>query len=144
VDAVLFTDWDGWSSNTALYNNIFYALGEGRIGHAVSRAKDGAHTSAPGFGESQKNLFDSNVYFGHIQAPEDAHALTADPEFAAPGRGALGRDSLKGYALQADSMARRSGVLVPENGGKDFLGTKLDKCAAIDRGAVQSTPCGER
>ena len=144
VDAVLFTDWDGWSSNTALYNNIFYALGEGRIGHAVSRAKDGAHTSAPGFGESQKNLFDANVYFGRIQVPEDAHALTADPEFAAPGRGTLGRDSLKGYALQADSMARRSGVLVPENGGKDFLGTKLDKCAAIDRGAVQSTPCGER
>ena len=144
VDAVLFTDWDGWSSNTALYNNIFYALGEARVGHAVSRAKDGAHSSAPGFGESRGNLFDSNVYFGRIEPPEDAHALRADPSFVAPGSGALGRDSLWGYALQADSRARQSGVLVPENGGKDFLGTKLDKCGAIDRGAVQSTRCGER
>jgi hypothetical protein len=144
VDAVLFTDWGGWPRNTAFYNNIFYASGEGRIGHAVSRAKDGAHTSAPGFGESRGILFDSNVYFGRIQPPEDAHAVTADPSFVAPGRGALGRDSLRGYALQVDSRARQSGVLVPENGSKDFLGTKLDKCGAIDRGAVQSTRCGER
>jgi hypothetical protein len=132
------------SSNTALYNNIFYASGEGRIGHAVSRAKDGAHSSAPGFGGSRGNLFDSNVYFGRIEPPEDAHALTADPSFVAPGTGALGRDSLRGYALRADSRARQSGVLVPENGGKDFLGTKLDNCGAIDRGAVQTTHCGER
>jgi hypothetical protein len=144
VDAVLFTDWGGWPSDTALYNNIFYALGEARIGHAVSRAKDGAHTSAPGLGESRGNKFDSNVYFGHIHPADDAHGLTADPSFVAPGTGTQGRDSLRGYALQADSKARKSGMLAPENGSSDFFGTKFDKCGAIDRGAVQSSRCGER
>jgi parallel beta helix pectate lyase-like protein len=144
VDAVLFTDWGGWSSNTALYNNIFYALGEARIGHAVSRAKDGAHTSAPGLGESRGNKFDFNVYFGRIHPADDPHGLTADPLFVTPGKGTQGRDSLRAYALQADSKARKSGMRAPENGDNDFFGTKLDKCGAIDRGAVQSSRCGER
>jgi hypothetical protein len=144
TDTVLFTEWGGWSSNTALYNNIFYALGEARIGHAISRAKDGAHTSAPGLGQSQRNKFDGNVYYGRIQAAEDAHALTENPKFVAPGKGAVGRDSLKGYALREHSKARQSGIVVPENGGSDFFGAKLDKCGVIDRGAVQSSRCGDR
>jgi hypothetical protein len=144
TNVLLFTDWTGWSSNTALYNNIFYALGEARIGHAVSRSKDGAHTFASGLGESRGNKFDANVYYGRIQAAEDAHALTEDPKFVAPGKGALGRESLKGYALGADSKALQSGIAVPENGGSDFFAANLDKCGAIDRGAVQGSRCGER
>lgn len=142
TDLILFTDWDGWSNNTAFSNNIFYVSGKARIGHAISRDKDGVHTSAPGWGESEQNRFDSNVYFGHLQPPEDPHALTADPAFVFGGKGGLGRNSLKGYQLQSKSKARESGVAVPENGGKDFFGTNLERCRAIDRGAAQSSECG--
>ncbi|MGB7845727.1 MAG: right-handed parallel beta-helix repeat-containing protein [Candidatus Acidiferrum sp.] len=144
VDEILFTDWSGWSSKTAFFSNIFYALGEARIGHAVSRAADGAHTSAPSLGGSQGNQFDSNVYFGRIHATEDVHAMTVDPLFAAAGKGGAGRETLRGYALQSGSKARSSGAHVHQNGGKDFFGTTLVHCAAVDRGAVQSSPCPER
>ena len=142
VDAILFSDWDGWSRTTAFYNNIFYAEGKGTIGHAISRAPDGAHTSAPGLGESQENKFDGNVFFGHIAPEEDPHAMTANPGFVARGKGKAGRETLKGYALRPESKARQSGIPVPGNGDKDFFGTTLEKCTAVDRGAVQSTPCG--
>lgn len=141
-DVVLLTDWAGWPANTSFFNNIFYALGEATIGHAVSRADDGAHTSAPGFGESRDNLFDSNVYFGHINSVDDAHGLTVDPLFVGPGKGGSGADTLNGYALQPDSKARRSGKSVPGNGQKDFFGVDVGKCKAVDRGAVQTTRCG--
>jgi hypothetical protein len=143
-DVVLFTDWSGWPTDTSFQNNIFYARGEAHIGHAISRGKDGAHISAPGFGESRQNNFDSNVYFGGIIAPADPHALTVDPLFTAPGSGSPGRESLKGYALQPDSKARKSGVSIPQNGGEDFFGTSLYHCSAADRGAIQGSSCEER
>jgi hypothetical protein len=46
-----------------MVNNIFSAKGEARIGHVIARADDGHHTSAPDFGESRANMFDTNVYF---------------------------------------------------------------------------------
>jgi len=144
MDAILFTDWDGWSIDAAFYNNVFYSAGHAKIGHAVSRAPDGAHTSAPGLGESQDNKFDANVYFGHITPEEDPHALTVDPSFVARGKGKIGRETLQGYALRKDSSSRQSGISVPNNGGKDFFGTLLDKCAALDRGAVQSSHCRDQ
>ncbi len=144
VDAVLFSDWNGWPKKTAFYNNIFYAKGEARIGHAISRADDGKHTSAPGFGESQENEFDANVYFGRINAAEDAHGLNVNPEFAAAGSGGTGRATLQGYALKQGSKARGSGRRISGNGGKDFWGQSLEGCSGIDRGAVQSSKCEKR
>ncbi len=143
VDLVLFTDWSGWPENTSFVNNIFYSKGEARIGHALSRAENGHHTSAPGFGESRSNFFESNVYFGPIAIKHlhDVSALTADPLFMVEGKGALGRESLAGYSLREDSSARKSGKLLQENGGLDFWGHSLDACTAIDRGAVQSSVC---
>jgi Right handed beta helix region len=143
-DVVLFTDWAGWPSNTSFFNNIFYVRGEARIGQAISRDKDGVHSSASGFGESRNNKFDSNVYFGKINVPEDSHRLTADPLFVAAEKGGMGAEPLKGYVLQADSKARKSAAKVPGNGDKDYFGTSLKGCGVEDRGAVQSSPCGAR
>jgi hypothetical protein len=134
-DVVLFTDWAGWPSRTSFLNNVFYIAGEARIGHAISRANDGAHNSAQGLGESRENKFDSNVYFGRINAPDDAHGLTEDPLFVATGKGVWG------YALQEGSKAKGSGVAIPKNGAKDFAGTKLEQCEKVDRGAVQGSRC---
>jgi len=141
VDVVLFTDWFGWPQATHFFNNIFYASGA-RIGHAVSRSKEtGHHSSAVGFGKSEHTQFGSNVYFGRIEKLEDLHALIGDPEFVAPGRGTSGLETLKGYALGNASTARRSGVVVPENGGKDFFGVPLARCEPPDRGAIQTSAC---
>ncbi len=141
VDVVLFSDWNGWPEKTAFLNNIFYAKSEARIGHAIARADDGHHTSAPGFGESRGNVFEANVYTGRITRVEDAQALTADPLFKAEGTGGLGRETLEGYALRNDSTARKTGKQLEKNGGKDFWGHSIEGCAAIDRGAVQSSRC---
>ncbi len=150
MDLVLLTDWNGWPDDTEFYNNIFYAQGEARFGHGVARAKDGHHTSAPGWGGSQGTVFDANVYFGKLYAGKemtvsgacgDEHALTIDPEFVDPGRGAQGRATLEGYALKSGSKARRSGRQLASNGGKDFWGTSLDGCTEVDRGAVRSSNC---
>ena len=142
TDAVLFTDWSGWSNNTSFLNNIFYALGPARIGHAVSRAKDGAHASAPGLGDSSANRFDANTYFGHVNAADDPHASVIDPLFVDPGKGTLTRESLHGYALKTGSPARRSGVAAMPTADIDFFSTPVKNCTPPDRGAVQSSPCG--
>jgi hypothetical protein len=138
ADVVLFTDWAGWPRRTSFFNNIFYVAGEAQIGHAISRADDGAHCSEAGLGESRGTRFESNVYFGQMNVPEDAHGQTEDPQFVAAGK------DVAGYALQEGSKARGSGVVVPENGGKDFFGTKLEQCTRVDRGAVQSSRCEKR
>src|SRR5271168_438058 len=145
VDVVLFTDWYGWPEKTQLVNNIFYAAGEARIAHAVSRSKEnGHHTSAVGLGKSEETRFEANVYSGRVEKAEDPQALTVNPEFVRAGRGRSGRETLDGYALMSASAARGSGMPVAENGGKDFFGASLAGCGKPDRGAVQSSKCDGR
>ncbi len=142
VDAVLFTDWNGWPAQTVLFNNIFYAAGQAKIGHATDRDKTtGHHTSAPGFGPSLETEFDSNVYFGKITAPSDPRALTQNPLFSAPGKGSSDRQSLHAYGLKSGSPARATGRRIPDNGGRDFFGGSIVRCQAIDRGAIQRSKC---
>lgn len=76
-----------------IYNNIFCVLGT-----TSYCAFDGA-------------VFDHNLFYGdHPDTePADAHKLTADPKFVAPGTGMIGRASSDGYKLQAGSPALGSG-----------------------------------
>lgn len=144
VNLVLFSDWHGWSEDTRLLNNIFYVAGKGQFSYGISRAEDGAYETAPGFGQSKENVFDSNVYFG-VKAPrEDAHPSTADPRLIGPGSGEFGRASLSGYRLHSDSSARKSGKFIQNNGGKDFWGNAVPSCRQTDRGAAQSDDCAVR
>lgn len=143
VDVVLHTDWTGWASDTYFYNNIFYVEGKAQFGYGVTGNPDGSYTSAPGPGKSTNNVYDSNVYFG-LNPADDPHAITADPLLRDPGHAGVSRTGLAGYALRNNSPAMGSGKMIENNGGKDFFGAALGKCAALDRGAVQSSPCGER
>jgi hypothetical protein len=141
VDLLLFADWNGWSDGTYFYNNIFYATSPAQFSHGVSRAPDGAYTTAPGFGSSENNVFDSNLYYG-VKAPAgDAHALAADPKLVDPGRAGLGLLSLDGYHLQPASPAQASGKFIENNGGRDFWGESVPSCNKTDRGALQSDDC---
>jgi len=142
VDMVIHTDWTGWASDTYFYNNIFYVEGKAQFGYGVSGNPDGSYNSAPGPGKSVNNVYDYNVYYG-LERADDPHAITADPSLLDPGHAGIGRSSAAGYALRNNSPALASGRRIEDNGGKDFFGSLLDKCQVVDRGAVQSTRCGE-
>jgi hypothetical protein len=137
VDLVVLSDWHGWASDTSFLNNVFYVDGIAQFSYALSRNPDGAYLTAPGNGQSTNNVFDSNVYFGDLQPPKDAHALTTDPKFLAVGQGRIGRESLAGYRLQPGSPAIGSAMQIANNGGRDFWGTVLP-LHGVDRGAAQS------
>lgn len=139
VDMVVQSDWHGWASDTFFYNNIFYVDGFAQFSYAVGRSSEGAYTTAPGLGPSTNNVFDSNVYYGRIQAEKDVHALTSDPKFVAPGQGRIGRESLEGFRLRGGSPAIGSAMSVEKNGGRDFWGTALSASGRHDRGASQSS-----
>ncbi|HMD85498.1 MAG TPA: right-handed parallel beta-helix repeat-containing protein [Terriglobia bacterium] len=141
VDILVLSDWNGWASDTYFYNNIFYVQGTAQFSYGISRAPDGAYAPAAGFGQSQDNVFDSNVYYGNVIAPADPHALTVDPQFVAPGTGGFGRSTLSGYRLLPRSPARGTGKLIEKNGGQDFWGNLVPSWGNADRGASQSNDC---
>lgn len=140
VDVLLYSNWKGWSSSTYFYNNIFYVEGSGRFSYALSRRSDGQHVAAPGFGQSHQNVFDSNVYYG-VQPADDATGLTSDPRLMHPGSATNGIRTLSGYGLLANSPAIDSGKIIPDAGGRDFLGSVVPSCGGVDRGAIESQTC---
>jgi hypothetical protein len=141
VSLLLHSDWNGWATGTHIYNNIFYVEGAAQFAYGVSRAKDGAYATAPGFGGSKDTVFDSNVYFGNVHAAQDAHGTTKDPIFVEPGTASTGRNTVSGYGLRPKSTAIDSGRAIPNSGGRDFLGNHAPSCRAMDRGAMESPSC---
>ena len=141
VGLVLYSDWNGWSDGTFLYNNIFYVNGTADFSYGVSRAADGAYTTAPGMGKSANNIFDFNLYYGNVKAPQDAHALTSDPMLLQPGSASVGRESVQGYRLQPNSPAINSGKIMETGSMEDFFGTLAPACGQLDRGAAERSQC---
>jgi hypothetical protein len=159
VSLLLQSDWKGWAAGTYLYNNIFYVEGTAQFSYGLSRAKDGAYVTAPGFGNSEDTVFDSNVYFGKIdfgkvnlgkvnlgkvQAASDIHGLIGDPVFTSPGSAKLGRNAVQGYSLRPRSPAVNSGRAIANSGGRDFFGNPVPYCGGVDRGAIESLDCGKK
>jgi Right handed beta helix region len=142
VDLVLFSDWNGWASETSFFNNIFYVEGAAQFSYGVSRNPNGAYVTAPGTGQSMKNVFDSNIYYGNVQHPSDPHAISANPKFVAPGQGGFGRESLWGYRLEPNSPAIGSAMQIGNNGGRDFWGAPVSSEGPHDRGATESKTLG--
>jgi len=111
------------------YNNIFYATGQGRFrtvytdGDPMVRNFD--EVSRPDLPAGA--IFRNNCYFGPWKngLPDDPDALVADPEFAAPGTGGKGLNTLEGYMLGPDSPCINAGIYIPSNGGRDFFGNAV-------------------
>jgi hypothetical protein len=143
VDVLLFSNWEGWATDTSFFNNIFYVEGKGRFSHAIARDADGVHSTENGLGSSVGNVFDHNMYFG-TEALSDPHGLNSDPMFESAGHAGAGRKSLEAYAPRKGSPAIDSGKPVEDNGGKDFRGTPVPQCGVPDRGALESKGCAER
>jgi hypothetical protein len=141
VSLLLQSDWKGWADGTYLYNNIFYVAGTAEFSHGVSRGPDGAYVTTPGLGGSRNTVFDYNVYYGKLEPAADPHGLTTDPLFMSPGSARRGAQTVSGYRLQPGSPAINSGKLIDSHGGKDFLGTTVPACGAVDRGAMEFGEC---
>jgi parallel beta-helix repeat protein len=86
-------------------NNIVYNLGTG--GYNI-----------PGTG----GIFEGNVYYGNhpVSEPVEPGKITSNPQLMNPGSGGIGLGTLDGYKLQNSSPIAGAGVIVGNNGRKDF------------------------
>ncbi len=123
-----------------LYNNIFYATGQGRFrtvytqGNVLTRQFNDSIT----FPHRPKTQFYHNCYFGPWKngLPDDPEKLVADPLFTAPGTGGQGLSSLGGYRLKPESPCINAGIFVPWNSKRDFFGNPVYD-GSIDIGAFE-------
>jgi len=114
-------NWGGpWPEDTWFANNIFYV--EGEVGYD--------------WGESKNHWFEHNVFYGrHMNGPQDAYAITADPLFLSPESAAAGFETLKGFMLTEGSPCIRAGIPISNNGGRDFFDNPLNWSVAPSIGA---------
>jgi Right handed beta helix region len=119
-----------------VWNNIFYNLS--------SAASYNFHTYNTKF-------FDYNLFYGQHVSGEpttDAHKLTIDPKFLAPGTGGTGGtndfSTLGGYQLQSNSPCINNALLVTTNligitngAPVDFFGVPVPSGAGTDRGVSE-------
>jgi len=121
IPLVLCGNWGGdWSDNIRFANNIFYV--DGRVRYE--------------FGGSRNNIFENNVFYGnHVNPPFDPRRLTGNPMLANPGSGATGLESLQGYRLMSGSPCIGAGIVVWDNGGRDFWGNPVPSEGKCDIGA---------
>ncbi len=70
-------------------------------------------------------MFEGNCYFGHEPTVSDAKKLVTDPKFIESGKGGDGRETVVGYQLQPTSSCLGAGVMIPDNGGRDFFGNPI-------------------
>ncbi|GBG09202.1 hypothetical protein PAT3040_03842 [Paenibacillus agaridevorans] len=111
----------GIPKTTTFKNNIFYNLGSGGFDMRI----------VEGF------VFDTNIFYGGEPPAATADAdisivnsIIADPKFVNPGSGGSmidfnDPDRLAGYRLQSNSPAINAGLVIEDNGGKDFWGNPL-------------------
>ena len=78
-------------------------------------------------GTSYSRNIDHNCFYGNHPAnePSDANEITSDPLFVNPGSGGIGLNTVDGYKLQKNSPCINAGILIPNNGGRDYWGNLL-------------------
>ncbi len=116
--------WDGYSTDTRYYNNIFQVTSSG---------------ASVDLGGSSGNIFDYNVFYGATIAnePADEHKLKLNPMLSLPDSAGYGSDTISGYRLHNGSPAINSAMVVSGNQGKDIEGTAVPMYQAPDRGAFE-------
>lgn len=71
--------------------------------------------------------FSNNLFYGFHPAnePKDPKKITEDPLLLDPGTGGMGLGAVTGYRLKAGSPAIGAGIVVPDNGGRDYFGNEV-------------------
>ncbi|MEJ7830721.1 MAG: right-handed parallel beta-helix repeat-containing protein, partial [Segetibacter sp.] len=102
--------WTVYPNGASFRNNIFYYKGS---------------NPTYSFGSSTNVSFDHNIYYG-VKPPvefADKFPITEHPKFINAG---IGKD---GYRLKAGSPAIKSGIIIGDNGNRDYYGNMLSKNA---------------
>jgi hypothetical protein len=90
------------------------------------------------WGNATNTIFKHNVFYGnHVNPPEDENTVSEDPLLVNPGSGGEGLSSLDGYKLSDGSPCIDSGIIIPNNGGRDFFGNPVPELEKPARGAHQ-------
>jgi hypothetical protein len=112
------TNWKGWANVTYIHNNLFYA------------------TEPHGFkmGSSINNSFRHNFYSTNTSLPADPFPYTGDPLFFSPGTS----EDVNDYRISSGSPVINRGILINDNGGKDFYGNEVSEFSAPNIGADNS------
>ncbi|MFN3404917.1 MAG: T9SS type A sorting domain-containing protein [Cytophagaceae bacterium] len=97
-------------ANSSFSNNIICNHGTGNI-----------QLSSQG----QTAVWRNNLIFGRNSYPNDPNLITTNPMLINPGSGATGMNTVDGYKLDAASPALRSGMIIQNNGGRDYYGNQL-------------------
>jgi hypothetical protein len=119
---IQFGNWEGWPDSTQFFNNIFYI--DGQVNND--------------WGEATNTIFENNIFYGNYEdLPQDENILIGDPLLINPGSGSEGLGSLDGYKLSDGSPCIESGIMISNNGGKDFFGNLLPEQLNPSRGAHQ-------
>ena len=137
------------SPNGEIYNNVFYIKEgvkvnrtgmSGGWGNTISNNifyYTGSTPASAVYGNWDDITADwsNNIYYNFATTPDDAYAITADPQFVDPGKGPTGAQAsglvhdlsaFEGYKLREDSPAINAGIPIADNGGLDFFGNELD------------------
>jgi hypothetical protein len=120
--AIAINNWGGeWPDNNSIHNNLFLATGS-------PSTFDDIHRMA-----QRGNVLSHNLYHGNLSAPsQDTSPVTGDPLLILP-------DSLDPQPvhmmIQAGSAAIGAGLLIADNGGRDFFGNAVDAETAPSIGA---------
>ena len=144
-----------------IYNNVFYTSPESTVGFANSlphttlknniiywQTSGGYpidHEDENPWRTSFKGTWANNLYYGnHPETePDDPNKLTDDPMLAGAGTGKEGFDSLDGYKLMEGSPAIGAGILIEDNGGRDFWGNEVSDTETPNLGAYSGEPLTE-
>lgn len=112
-------------------NRVFVAAGKERIPTETVFRNNIFYFEEPaewGFEPDETCLFENNLFYN--LAPKGENGIVANPLFADPGNAGTDIDMtapnrLEGYKLQKNSPAINTGIIINENGGKDFGGNTL-------------------
>ena len=123
-----------------IYNNVIF-VGEGTSPRIIDERRERDKTyyfynniiynmsadATYNWEKGTKRNFDSNVFYGFHpdNEPDDPNKKDADPKFVDPGSGEYGIHSVLGYMLQQGSPYINAGMLIPNNGGRDYQGNNI-------------------
>lgn len=107
--------WAVAPKNLRFKNNIFYYPG---------------NNLSYSFASGSTYNFSNNLFYGNHPSsePADANKITADPKLSNPGNGG------EGYKYLAGSTALNSGLVIANNGGRDYYGNPVSSATAPNVG----------
>lgn len=125
--ALSVRNWGGeWPDNNEVFNNLFLAAGSPSTNNNVDRLDD------------LGNVLSHNLYYGNISVPgTDLAPLTGNPLLVNPG-GLEPADT----QLTPGSPALAAGLVIEDNGGRDFFGNPVPADRPPSIGAHEAAEAG--